>query len=237
MQLVTSKVQSGYLTIGVAASISVIALFAISAYGSTLPDVFDRSPRTLVYWALYGLQILATLVAAVEIGRAVGGSFGSVPQGVLTGIFCWGAWCAFLATAVSSAIDGPVFGIVLLVLLGTGLFAASLSVVFFVRWLKTSNAHRSGRISDTFATGSRAREVVIAVLAGMAALASLGLLVSLVLELGNRGTYADATGTGEYTTPAEVAVLVSSVLGVFVFATLFVVFLILAILRRRKHER
>jgi hypothetical protein len=79
-----------------------------------------------------------------------------------------------------------------------------------------------------------AMPLVLAVVAFVLAVASVIVLGYLWVALGDRGLYADATGTAGYTTPLEGAALVGGLLGVIVFPSLFAVFLVIAIRRRSR---
>jgi len=74
--------------------------------------------------------------------------------------------------------------------------------------------------------------IVVAIFAAILTLLSAAVLIYLWITLGDRGLYADATGTDGYTTPLEAFVLVGGISGLVVFPTTFVVFILMAIRRR-----
>ena len=91
------------------------------------------------------------------------------------------------------------------------------------------------RVSSISSTKSNptVAPLVAAAVTGLLAVASIGVLGYLWVVLGDRGLYADATGTAGYTSPLEGAALISSLAGLVVFSALFVVFLVITITRRR----
>lgn len=89
-----------------AALVAVGSLAAIVIIGNVLPDVFVDSPAAALYWALYPVMLLASLVAAAELGRR----HSRAPRlAVATGIAWWLCGAAMIGTALGWVMSGPLY--------------------------------------------------------------------------------------------------------------------------------